>query len=179
MTQADVAAILARHPHTRDELLEVLRVLPELRSDLDATERTAIDAARAAGLSWHAIAAALGLSSRQAAEQRRLRLEDPPAGRDAARVRQRLIRQRIVDDVRASQLRGAVLRLRNAMDVSPVDYADGPAALARRTVAIATTAPPGALFDLAALIVDDLVGVDLRPSAAAAVRELRSLSAQS
>jgi hypothetical protein len=72
-----------------------------------------------------------------------------------------------------------MLRLRNAMDVSPADYADGPAALARRTVAIAAGAPPGALFDLAGLIVEDLAGVDLRPSAADAVRELRSLSAQS
>jgi hypothetical protein len=54
--------------------LSELRGIPVRRARLDAEELGLIDAARRDGVTWAQIAAALGLTSRQAAEQRRLRL---------------------------------------------------------------------------------------------------------
>jgi acid phosphatase family membrane protein YuiD len=74
-------------PGSHQELIAALALIPAMREDLDATERAAIDAARRCGASWAEIATALGLRSRQAAEQRRLRLDGSIAGRDAGAVR--------------------------------------------------------------------------------------------
>lgn len=51
-----------------------LRALRRRRRRLDAEERDLITTARAAGASWQDIAAALGIQSRQGAEQRYRRL---------------------------------------------------------------------------------------------------------
>ncbi|MCM4081552.1 hypothetical protein [Paractinoplanes hotanensis] len=51
-----------------------LRGIPAARARLEARELDLIDQARRAGATWGEIADALGLGSRQAAEQRRLRL---------------------------------------------------------------------------------------------------------
>jgi hypothetical protein len=70
-----VTDAIGRTPPERQEVLAALAFVPQLRSDLDGLERAAIDAARRAGASWSDVASALGLASRQAAEQRRLRLD--------------------------------------------------------------------------------------------------------
>jgi hypothetical protein len=56
------------------DLLAALALLHQLKSDLEAIEPILIAAARQAGVSWHALAPALGVASRQAAERRYLRL---------------------------------------------------------------------------------------------------------
>src|SRR5947209_8639318 len=76
---------------TRDDLIAALGTVRGLRQELDDLERSLIDRARDSGVSWHDIAAALGLRSRQAAEQRRLRLtpaRDPSAARRHRRDQQ-------------------------------------------------------------------------------------------
>ncbi|MEU4245394.1 hypothetical protein [Actinoplanes sp. NPDC026619] len=70
------------------ELLEALVLLRRAQSELAGFEPILIAAARAAGVSWQAIAPALGVASRQAAERRYLRstaspTEQPGATRDA------------------------------------------------------------------------------------------------
>jgi len=82
---------------TPEDVQDALRLLPELRGELDSVERRLIEAARVRGASWAALAAPLGVRSRQAAEQRYRRLaggdltrtdraRDPaPARRDRAR----------------------------------------------------------------------------------------------
>jgi hypothetical protein len=61
-------------------LLDALVVLRWLQGELAAMEPALITAARAAGVSWQALAPALGVASRQAAERRYLRLVPAPAG---------------------------------------------------------------------------------------------------
>lgn len=56
-----------------DELLDALAALRRVRAELATLEPVLIAAARAAGVSWQALAPALGVSSRQAAERRYLR----------------------------------------------------------------------------------------------------------
>jgi hypothetical protein len=55
-------------------LVDALAVLRWAQSELAAMEPELITAARAAGVSWQALAPALGVASRQAAERRYLRL---------------------------------------------------------------------------------------------------------
>lgn len=57
-----------------DEALAALLLLRELRGSLAAWEPDLIEAARRAGASWAALAGPLGVTSRQAAERRYLRL---------------------------------------------------------------------------------------------------------
>ena len=64
-------------PHTRvtaDEAMAALVALHELREHLSTWEPLLIEAAREAGTSWARLAPALGVTSRQAAERRYLRL---------------------------------------------------------------------------------------------------------
>jgi hypothetical protein len=70
------------------ELLDALVLLRRAQSRLADVEPILIAAARAAGVSWQALAPALGVASRQAAERRYLRsasaaTEHPGATRDA------------------------------------------------------------------------------------------------
>jgi hypothetical protein len=70
-----------------EDILAALTQLRWLQQQLAASEPTLIAAARARGVSWQALAPVLGVSSRQAAERRYLRLvpaTDPagPATRD-------------------------------------------------------------------------------------------------
>src|SRR6516225_10224990 len=78
------------------EPLASLGRLAVLRGALDRAERDLIAAARQHGASWSEIGEALGLRSRQAAEQRWLRLSDP-THRDPATARSARMRQRRVD----------------------------------------------------------------------------------
>jgi hypothetical protein len=56
------------------ELLDALVLLHWVQAELSVAEHTLIESARRAGVSWQAIAPALGVASRQAAERRFLRL---------------------------------------------------------------------------------------------------------
>jgi hypothetical protein len=60
-------------PPNPDELLDALVLLRWAQSELAELEPRLIAAARAAGVSWQALAPALGVASRQAAERRYLR----------------------------------------------------------------------------------------------------------
>src|SRR6185369_16596707 len=65
------------------DLLDALVVLRWMETHLTAIEPTLITAARQAGISWQALAPALGVASRQAAERRYLRLTPPGTGQAA------------------------------------------------------------------------------------------------
>ena len=139
------------------------------RARLDERELELIDRARQSGATWVQIAGALGLVSRQAAEQRRQRLTA------AARSR------RHDQDLRYAH---SIVVLRSAVD----DLHRGIAAdrrwtgrfprasLVRATVQTALDAPPGGLYALAAQADEDLAGAPLpgyiRVAAAALRRAL-------
>jgi len=67
------------------DLLDALVLLRWMETQLTAIEPALITAARQAGLSWQALAPALGVASRQAAERRFLRLTPPGTGQAATR----------------------------------------------------------------------------------------------
>ncbi|MFI7597692.1 hypothetical protein [Actinoplanes sp. NPDC049681] len=130
-------------------ILEQLAEIGPARARLDERELELIDRARQAGATWTQIAGALGLASRQAAEQRRQRL--------MAAARSRL---------RDGDLRYAhsIVVLREAVsDLHRSIAADGRwagrftrAPLVRDTVGTAVDAPPGGLYALAEQAVQDL-----------------------
>lgn len=70
-----------------DSLVEALAVLRELRHAIAAWEPELITAARAAGASWARLAPALGVTSRQAAERRYLRLRPTVTGESTGEAR--------------------------------------------------------------------------------------------
>jgi hypothetical protein len=72
------------------ELLAALTALRELRDQLTEWEPALIGAARAGGATWTEIAPALGLTSRQAAERRYLRL-NPNSGEEAETTREQRV----------------------------------------------------------------------------------------
>jgi hypothetical protein len=134
-----------------------------LRSDLDRVEHRLIGLARSMGTGWQDIADSLGLRSRQAAEQRYLRL-DASAEPDIGAVRRRLARRREMDaraDARAVRLRAAAGALVDELEqvVRRSQDANAAAALALSTVRIAVDAEAGALYDLVARALDDLHGL--------------------
>jgi hypothetical protein len=143
-----------------------------LRAELDRAERDLIRNARET-VGWQRIAGALGLASRQAAEQRYLRLVGPPR-RDARAARVGRRRQRDADAAHGPQialLRAAARRL--AWSLAAVSNTDPVCDLARKTLLQADDAPPGGLYSLAAQALADLqraappVPVDLEPLRAA------------
>jgi len=71
----------------QDELLSALSGLRLLREELAGWEPELITAARAAGASWVALAPALGVASRQAAERRYLRLQPSHTGEKTGEAR--------------------------------------------------------------------------------------------
>jgi hypothetical protein len=156
----------------------VLRSLGDVvaaRACLDARELDLIDTARRQGATWAQVAAALGLTSRQAAEQRRQRLA-AAAAREARAL-----------DIRYGAhlvaVRRAVADLHRVIRADP-RWADRftRAALVRDTVGAAVDAVPGSLFALARQATDDLAGADLRRTprdaraAAGALRRLLAVS---
>jgi hypothetical protein len=119
------------------------------RHELEQRELDLIDRARHAGATWAQVAAALGLSSRQAAEQRRQRL------RSALRSRQQ--DQDLAYAQSIAALRTAVLDLHRHLAADRAwDSRFTRAALIRRTLEAAIDAPPGGLFSLTAQALTDL-----------------------
>jgi hypothetical protein len=151
-----------------DEALESLREIPASRARLDSTELELIDQARRAGATWADIASALGLSSRQAAEQRRLRLA-------TSTIR---LRQHSLDFPAAvAALRDAAAELDRRIGADRHwDRRFLRATLVRMTLNAAVTAPPGGLFALVSAAVGDLAscGVTFPRPTAAAVDRLRA-----
>ena len=120
----------AEAPPAADELLEALLRLRELRERLSGWEPRLIEAARAAGISWIQLAPALGVTSRQAAERRYLRL-NPHASQPELNGEQRVQAAR---DERAGDRAVAVWARDNAADlrrlagqVAALDGLDGQA----------------------------------------------------
>ncbi|MFG1815276.1 hypothetical protein ACGFIF_16025 [Kribbella sp. NPDC049174] len=120
----------AEAPPAADELLEALVRLRELREQLSGWEPRLIEAARAAGISWIQLAPALGVTSRQAAERRYLRL-NPHASQPELNREQRVQAAR---DQRAGDRAVAVWAQDNAADlrrlagqVAALDGLDGQA----------------------------------------------------
>ncbi|ASW54399.1 hypothetical protein CIK06_09650 [Plantactinospora sp. KBS50] len=150
-----------------------LALLADLRGHLDRMERLLIEAAREDGASWSAVAAACGLSSRQAAEQRWLRLSAEPR---AERARQREIDKTYGGS--AAALRTAVTALHRSLHADPDWTERHPAArLARETLTSSTVAEPGARYDLARSAVADLAEIppgQLPSPVAAALVRLRA-----
>ena len=129
--------------------LAQLADLRAARARLDERELELIDRARHGGATWAQVATALGLASRQAAEQRRQRLA---AARSARRRRLDL---RYPPTIAA--VRNAVSDLRRWIDTDRRwDSRFRRAELVRRTAEAALDAPPGSLYALALLIAADL-----------------------
>lgn len=128
--------------------LEGLAGIEAARREIDDAERELIEAARAQGHGWAAIATALGLRSRQAAEQRWLRL-CAVEKRDPGPERLRRREQHSVDSLAGPE----IARLRDAV-IAAYRQVKGPELL-KQTLAAAIDAPPGALFELASKAVAD------------------------
>jgi hypothetical protein len=144
------------------------------RNDLDERELDLIDRARHSGATWAQIAAALGLASRQAAEQRRQRL--------LSAFRSRLQEQDNAYAESIAPVRTAVLTLSTHLDADRAwDQRFARAALARRTLAAAVDAGPGALFALTAQALTDIAEAHptglSRPQRAAITATRRALRA--
>ncbi|GGN03840.1 hypothetical protein FHR83_001156 [Actinoplanes campanulatus] len=133
--------------------LERLRQIPARRADLDADELELIDRARRDGATWPEIAEALGLTSRQAAEQRRHRLAQ--AAERASRPQRAELDQGYGHT--APELRRRAIELHRRIGADRRWDARFPrAALVRETLVAAPDAPPGALYDLVAAVLKDL-----------------------
>ncbi|MBE1488793.1 hypothetical protein [Plantactinospora soyae] len=162
---ADHAVVLAAAYGTdaeRTEPLAALHLLGALRRSLDDAERQLLESAREQRASWAQIATSLGLGSRQAAEQRWLRLSGD-TDRDPERVRTDRKRQRSIDSrygPEIGRLRATVFAVHRQLAADPDLAGRHPrAGLARTTLALAASAEPGALFALATQAVDDLGSV--------------------
>jgi len=148
--------------------LSDLRAIPAARARLDADELALIDNARRAGATWADIAAALGLASRQAAEQRRLRLATAAAPR-----------QQDLDEAIAA-LRAAAVDLHRRVGADRRwDGRFVRAALVRETLDAAVAAPAGSLFSLVNDVVGDLgaVSAPLPRPTRTAIERLREVFA--
>lgn len=154
-----------------DDALTSLRGIPAERARLDEAELDLIDRARRSGATWADIAAVLGLASRQAAEQRRLRL-----AMSVTRSRQQMLDD--VDPIAA--LRAAAVDLDRRIGADRRWDARFPrAALVRMTLNAAVAASPGGLFSLVVAASDDLsssAAAFPQPTRAAVDRLLSALS---
>jgi len=149
--------------------LSALRAIPAERARLDARELTLIDQARREGATWAEVAEALSLGSRQAAEQRRLRLT--AAVHPVAPELDRGLGAEV------SALRAAATELHRRIGADRRwDRRFTQAALVRQTLAATPDSPVSALYALVAAAVADLTtaGVALPAPTRAAVSRLIS-----
>ena len=172
---ADVVAAAA--PST-EGVLRALSDVQAVRVDLDRIERELIGTAREQSIGWPEIAGALGLGSRQAAEQRWLRLRGAET-RDPIRVRRSQREQRIVDNCAGPELaelrRAAIQACRHIEADHEWDHRHRRAGLVRISLAAAVTAAPSALYalcDHASSDLDAMRAVRLPSALAAATRRL-------
>lgn len=136
------------------ELLNALTGMAALRRELDEIERDLIQDARDSGVSWARVATALGLASRQAAEQRLLRLQgesrrDPGWARSSRARRSEQEAPAVLDDL-AKAADAAHRELRARSDPGPR------VSLAAATLRQARTSSSGSLFDLVGRALADL-----------------------
>ncbi|MEV0271084.1 hypothetical protein AB0H43_20060 [Hamadaea sp. NPDC050747] len=146
-----VIAVVAQGDASDADRLAALARIASARKDLDSLERGLIADLRANGVSWTRIAATIGVGSRQAAEQRYLRLCGS------------LDRQQSVDTVAIATLRASALRAHTTLIASPPDHPR--ARLAVATLEHALSAAPGALYALVEQALGDLQGVPFDSSA--------------
>lgn len=149
-----------------DEVLAALAALRSVRDQLGAWEPELIAAARAGGTSWAALAPALGVASRQAAERRFLRLRPSVTGETTGEARVDAERDRRAGDRAVAEWarrNSAVLR-QLAGQVSALDGLDaaGQASAARLGAAlgdddVTTLLPP--LAAVRAHLTDDHAGL--------------------
>lgn len=155
----NVVDVVRANDATPERILSALSLLVGLRVELDALERALIELARDQRASWAQISSALGLASRQAAEQRWLRLCDAVA-RDPVKVRASRRRQQNVDSLYGAaigELRRAVVAVHRELTGDAAwDERHPRAALARMSLEVAVTAEPGAMYQLAQHAMDDL-----------------------
>ena len=148
--------------------LSQLADLRAARVRLDERELLLIERARHQGATWVQIAGALGLASRQAAEQRRQRL--------AAALQSRRIDADRPYGPTVAALRAAMAELHRWIELDRRWQARFPrAALVRDTIAVARDAPPGPLHALAGHVATDLADVEpsrLPPAVARAAAAL-------
>jgi hypothetical protein len=148
--------------------LSRLREIPAARARLDASELELIDRARRDGATWAEIAEALGLTSRQSAEQRRLRL--------AASVRpvRSDLDQRYGQTI--ADLREAAVALHRRIGADRRwDRRFRRAELVRETLAAAPEAPVSGLYSLVFAVMGDLdqAGATFPAPTASAIARLR------
>lgn len=138
--------------------LSDLRAIPARRARLDAEELALIDRARRDGATWPEIAAALGLASRQAAEQRRHRLSRA-AERES---RPRRVQLDLGYGPSVLHLRESAVELHRRIGADRRWDSRFPrAVLVRETLSAAPDAPAGALFDLVEAVLADLADPDV------------------
>jgi DNA-binding transcriptional MerR regulator len=155
--------------------LSELRAVQAARARLDASELELIDRARRSGATWAEIAEALGLTSRQAAEQRRLRL--------VASVRPVRSDLDLLFGEQIADLREAAVELHRRIGADRRwDERFRRAGLVRDTLAAAPDAPSSGLYSLVVDAVGDLDGAGATfpgPTRAAIARLRAALEAAS
>ncbi|MEV6628893.1 HSP18 transcriptional regulator [Amycolatopsis sp. NPDC051106] len=125
----EVVLAAARGEVPADRLLATLASLRSLREQLAGWEPELIAAARSGGTSWAALAPALGVASRQAAERRFLRLRPSASGKTTGEARVDAVRDRRAGDRAVAdwaRRNSAVLR-QLAGQVSALEDLDGEA----------------------------------------------------
>jgi hypothetical protein len=112
-----------------ESLLAALTVLRHLRQELASWEPQLIATARQHGTSWARLAPALGVTSRQAAERRYLRLQPSATGGSTGEGRVRATRDKRAGDraVEAWARKNSTVLRQLAGQVSALDGLSGPA----------------------------------------------------
>jgi hypothetical protein len=98
LVEAVLDEVRSSRASSGEEVLTSLEVLRHLREELAAWEPELITAAREQGVSWARIAPALGVTSRQAAERRYLRLRPSSTGETTGEQRVRAERDKRAGD---------------------------------------------------------------------------------
>ncbi len=98
LIQAVLSDVRGESPLTSTDVLTALETLRYLRDEIAAWEPELITAARSQGASWVELAPALGVTSRQAAERRYLRLRPSTSGEATGEGRVRAERDKRAGD---------------------------------------------------------------------------------
>jgi hypothetical protein len=98
LVQAVLSDVRGETPLDSADVLTALETLRHLRDEISAWEPELITAARSHGASWVQLAPALGVTSRQAAERRYLRLRPSTSGETTGEARVRAERDKRAGD---------------------------------------------------------------------------------